>query len=294
MSSILRQAGQKFNMNDTHGNDNLTLEWIGPSEAAEMLETGQKVRNRALSQRTVEKYALAMLAGDWQVTGESIKFDKDGQLIDGQHRLSAIVQSGVTIQTVVVRGIEHAAFASMDQGRKRNTSDFLGIHGYANTAILAASAVRLIGYERKGNFRKLQSQEQPRNQEVLAFVQLHHAEIDQGIQIVRRVGFHGLAATPSLLAALFVLFVERDEEDAIGFFEALGSGAGLDEQHPILVLRNTLIQLKSGTRGVSQVDQNLVAALTIKAWNAWREGRSIGLLRFRAGGAKPEQFPEIV
>lgn len=30
----------------------------------------------------------------------------------------------------------------------------------------------------------------------------------------------------------------------------------------------------------------------IKAWNAYREGRSVGLIRFKSGGAKPEAFPE--
>lgn len=58
---------------------------ITPDMAEKWL--GRNPRNRHVRQRDVVRYAQSMLAGEWLVTGEAIKFSFDGNLIDGQHRL---------------------------------------------------------------------------------------------------------------------------------------------------------------------------------------------------------------
>jgi len=68
-----------------------------------------------------------MKAGNWKLTGESIKFGTDGMLKDGQNRLSACIQAGVPFGTHVVFGIDPEVFANMDRGKNRNPSDVFHI-----------------------------------------------------------------------------------------------------------------------------------------------------------------------
>lgn len=66
------------------------VETITPELAADLLSRNMK--NRPVSQQRVRKYMAAMVAGKWLLNGEAIKISIDGRLIDGQHRLKAIIQ----------------------------------------------------------------------------------------------------------------------------------------------------------------------------------------------------------
>jgi hypothetical protein len=89
---------------------------------------------------------------------------------------------------------------------------------------------------------------------------------------------------------LYYIFNQLDEEDTTDFFERLTSGKNLDEGNPILVLRNTV--LEHGP--IHSTDRMRLAALMIKAWNFYRSGIEVQRLRWKGGGAKPEQFPKPV
>jgi hypothetical protein len=292
MTSILRQAGQKFNPNGTAMDSEQPIahvETITPEIAGEMLESGYGVTNRSIMRAAVERYSRDMRDGKWFMTGEAIKFDRGGQLIDGQHRLYAVIQSGVTIETLVIRGVDQHAFAFMDSGQKRTTGQYLAMHGYTNSNSIAAAANALHVYRNVGSFKKYPGHYNPRKEDVLEMV-VSQPEIERGSRIGTTASMRTLAATPATMAALYVLFSEVDAEDAEVFFNLLDSGAGLEEGDAILVLRNQLSRMKSET---TRVDQNYVAALTIKAWNFWRVGTQVKQLKYRPGGANPEKFPVI-
>ena len=268
------------------------VEAITPERAAEMLESGQAINNRKVAWSTVRRYAHDMANGKWKMTGESIKFDQHDRLIDGQHRLYAIMESGATIETMVVYGLTDDAFGGLDQQRRRNAGQFLGMHGYSNENLLAATVKFILRYEILGDFRTGRHLEAPLSfDDYLQFVQ-QHSEVIDAVKFGNKDKYRSLAGTGSLYAALYYLFSKVDEEDADAFFELLGSGAGLDEGDPILVLRNTLMKVRQQLRG-STAEPNYVAALFIKAWNAWRAGEKVGLLRYKPGGANPDKFPTI-
>lgn len=92
-------------------------EWIlvTPQVASELLAT--QVKNRPISHQTVKRYADDMKNGNWKQCGDTICVDKDGHLTDGQHRLSAVIESGITIRVLLVRGVEHSIYK--DTGSKR-------------------------------------------------------------------------------------------------------------------------------------------------------------------------------
>lgn len=95
---------------------NIELVEVTPQMAQEWLATNAK-NNRDLSKVTVKRYANDMVKGQWMVTGEAIKFDRTGRLIDGQHRLQALIESKVPrLQMCVVRNLDAETMPSRSPG----------------------------------------------------------------------------------------------------------------------------------------------------------------------------------
>ncbi|MDD4892268.1 MAG: hypothetical protein PHU85_20290 [Phycisphaerae bacterium] len=82
-----------------------TIEMVGPQRAKEFLEHYVPKLQRKPSLRHVSDFARAMRAGQWMLTHQGMAFDEAENLIDGVQRCLAIIESGVTIQTMVTRGI---------------------------------------------------------------------------------------------------------------------------------------------------------------------------------------------
>src|SRR5438874_11918141 len=83
------------------------VQTITPKKALEYLE--HNTANRPLSGRTVRDFAQAMRRGEWRVTHQGIAFDTSGALVDGQHRLAAIVEADVPVEVTVFSEVEHVA-----------------------------------------------------------------------------------------------------------------------------------------------------------------------------------------
>ena len=81
--------------------------------------------NRKLRKRRVKQLAGAMKRGEWMVTHQGIAFSPEMDLLDGQHRLSAISESGVPVQMLVSWGVDPATFQRIDVGMPRSVSDAL-------------------------------------------------------------------------------------------------------------------------------------------------------------------------
>jgi hypothetical protein len=114
---------------------------VTPDMARDWLAAHNK-DNRAKRGWWFEAIASAILRGEWITTHQGIAFSKSGKLIDGQHRLSAIEKTGVSIEMLVVTGIDDAAFGVIDCGIKRTTSDLTGLSKRtAEAARLAANFV---------------------------------------------------------------------------------------------------------------------------------------------------------
>ena len=116
--------------------DNRTLEVITPAKAVEYLESNKD--NRPISQIYVNRYAEDMRMGRWKYNGEAIKFDENGKLIDGQHRLLACIQSNTPFVTDVVRDLEPDCFTTLDNGKGRTCGDALAIMSIPNARLVAA------------------------------------------------------------------------------------------------------------------------------------------------------------
>ena len=95
---------------------------VTPEKALEYLEKANAagVRNRSVSDARVKMFEDIIRKGEWRTTHQGIAFDKDGNLIDGQHRLWGCVDSEKPIQVVVTRGVAATDMTLIDRGRSRS------------------------------------------------------------------------------------------------------------------------------------------------------------------------------
>jgi hypothetical protein len=101
---------------------------VGPEQALAILENCN-TGNRPLHSSIVKKYTTAMRSEKWMDAGESLKFDWNGVLLNGQHRLGAIVLSGIPQVFTLERGLDPATFEVIDSHSKRSILDLLYITG---------------------------------------------------------------------------------------------------------------------------------------------------------------------
>ena len=103
----------------------MQLVTITPALASDYL-AGNSI-NRPLRKRVVERYADDMKKGRWEITHQGIAVDNDGTLLDGQHRLHAVIKAGVPVKMMVTVGIDSSAFANIDKLVPRTDADSLRI-----------------------------------------------------------------------------------------------------------------------------------------------------------------------
>jgi len=109
---------------------------VTPDMAAGMLKHNNM--NRNISQLNVKRYAQAMQSGEWEQNGQTITVAVDGTILDGQHRLWAVIESGVTITFLIVYNVRKEAIATIDSGIVRTFRHLLQIKGSKHPASAAA------------------------------------------------------------------------------------------------------------------------------------------------------------
>ncbi len=260
---------------------------VSPTVARSILENNP--RNRTMRLDYVRHLASAMERGEWMVNGEPIQIAADQTLLNGQHRLSAVVESGETVPMLVVRGLPVKTQKTMDVGTRRTLSDVLALHGEKDTPSLAAVLGLLYRY-RSGYRLDYQSRTAPTIPEALDLLH-REPEVREAIVEARQVEREAKMRV-SVGALLLYLFEEIDRGEGRRFFEVLCDPSGEPEGSGVRKLRSHLDRISEIRK--YRTTTLVLSAMTIKAFNAWREGRPIESLVFRPGGRAPEPFPEIL
>jgi riboflavin synthase alpha subunit len=108
-------------------NEIFETEVIDATTARQYLETS--THNRRINPERVLAYSKDMAADKWHLHGAAIQFDKDGHLIDGHHRLWAVIKSGNVAIMLVARNIDPAAQKVIDRGQSRAAHQTLQFSG---------------------------------------------------------------------------------------------------------------------------------------------------------------------
>ena len=245
--------------------------------------------NRKVRQSVVARYRADMEAGLWTMAADPIRFDRDGILIDGQHRLIALSElpEVVTIPFLVVRGLPPESQGVMDQGTKRTPGDQLGLLGVKNSNQVAAAVKKYIVWRNGLMFRDQKVAGQITSPQIEQWVTEHAEDVAFFNSIATVVRQND--APPSISGAAALAFAEIDPVACERFFTLLARGAG-GEGHPITTLDKRLQRHRR--EGLKMPDRDYLALL-ILAWNAWRDGKSITKFQRPPGGRWSEgNYPE--
>ena len=102
----------------------------------------RNTRNRPIIQSRVLEFEAQLLRGEMQLTHQGIAISETNVLLDGQHRLMAIANTGIPAAMLLSYGLPDSVFAVLDTGAKRRPGDVLSMEG-AKNASTAAAGIKL-------------------------------------------------------------------------------------------------------------------------------------------------------
>lgn len=250
---------------------------VTPTLAREWLEKNGHIQ-RHQRKNHIKMIAWDIKAGRWKLTGETIIFDSNGDLCNGQHRLLAIIEADVAVTALVIRGVDPEAFAAMDTCSPRSRGDAIASMGIENGHVLGCAAQLVAQYE---NEESLHSAKTSKLSPVACTELLgRHPELT--LAVSRGSTVYHLCHSKGIPAFCYYIFTRIDQADADAFFDRLASGEGLDKGSPILALRQRFEKTRFG--------QHDMIFLIFKAWNYYRRKEKCALLRIYDN----EPFPELI
>ena len=254
---------------------------VTPDFARTLLQ--QNEVNRKLSETHVQFLAKQMTDGKFIQNGDVIKFSKTGRLMDGQHRLSAVVASNETIDMNFCEGLNESAFDVLDTGRPRGASDVLSIHGIKNPFEQASAARYLMLLKNEDKTWKFTKKS---NKDILDVV-VANPDISEGVELFKNSLHKKFPMLPvSVMASLYVIFKAINFDGCNDFFNKFYTGLDLKGDNPIYILRNILINNSVATKKYT-IYQKM--EFVVLAWNLYRSNKAAKFIKLGTDG-----FPKAI
>lgn len=248
---------------------------ITPSLAKELLEAN--VSNRHHRSWIVKSYSQDMLNGRWKVnTAEPIKISKTGVILDGQHRLMAIISSGVPIMQCIAYNLDDSVFDVLDTGVPRSAKDVFRIQGIKNE-VLTPAIIAMFNLLETG--RKTGSKKNAKSTNAMLLEQYLENSIFWSEVARKSLNWYKSFThimPPSVIGGFYAHFYYLNKDKADDFMEQLTTGTNISNDI-ILTLRQKLMQDKMSQR---KMPQTLKMAIIIKSWNSFVSGKKLKVLKF--------------
>lgn len=247
------------------GSPRTELITITPAMATKWLATTK--RNRSLSPATVKAYAADMRAGAWKITHQGIGFDVDGALVDGQHRLSAVIEADIPVTMPVTHGLPRDAQDVIDAPRVRTVKDQLELIDGVKNAMGKAAVCKIV-YALENNVRGSPKLTLHQTRELLT----------RDSERMDRV--YAICWKTPLTAAPFVggiVFAMGAGEKVFEFAELVRNGEGLKKGDPAHTLRDFLLM---GRQFAGPAEGRMgVTFCVLRAVHAYIHGEKLNVLR---------------
>lgn len=253
------------------------IENVTPSLAAAWLE--RNTSNRPLRISRVEAHVEAMKRGEWKFNGDPIRFAIDGTLLDGQHRLSAVVKSGIAQKFVVINGLPSDVFSTIDIGSNRGASDILALSGMKHTTSMASGARMFMYWKRNGNPATPATRHQATNTQILEFCKDNEL-MHRATSYVCNNKFITKFMSASIGIFIYMAISEKSESLAVDFLDAVSAREISTKRDASLLLREKLLEM-AGSR--NRVSRPYKTAIVMKAFRLWQSGKTPKLLSVKNG-----------
>lgn len=203
---------------------------VTPAKAQEFL--AKNINNRPIRNGSIEQLTGIIERGEWRVTHQGLAFDKAGNLLDGQHRLHAIIRANKAVDILVTTGLDQETFAVIDCGRVRSFADRIKLveDEYENVAACRIARAYVFVTSTRGRLPTVDMLESAYNEMPEAFSAVASA-FRKNVKKVTRGG----------VGAAVAAYIHKHRNKGREFLQALCSGEELEAGSPILVLREALI-----------------------------------------------------
>jgi len=256
---------------------------ITPEDAQGILQN-RFFQNRPIRDGRARKLAVEITAGRWCVNGETIIFTGDGKLLDGQHRIRAVVLAQKPIQTFAVYGVHSDAFSSIDDGLPRSAADIATMCGMKYANLVSSAANVLIRYL-SGSYDARCAR--PSNRTMVEVLK-NNGGLVNSAPIGKSLSF----LLPARIAVFcHYLLSTIGPELANTMFEQLRSGENIGKGNPVYALRERLFRMVSKRTSRQHLHQDSIYILLMfKTWNYCVEGKRVVHLVVRPNEQIPEPF----
>lgn len=270
-----------------HTREDIRYVDVSPVIAAALLE--RNTRNRKMRGQDVKEWSGEMEGGRWRITHQGIAIARDGMILDGQHRLESIVESGVTVRMPVAVGLDPEVFSVIDTGRRRNSADAMFMVGESNAFLLAAITRLAMQYETGYLNRQIGGRGNKIHSDVLL---AYRDGKEDALRAATKVGLNsrsgGLPVNKTAVGAAYLLIHAKcGNDDLINeFFEGVRHGIQLDGNDARFLLRRNILNDVAKPRSRKHL------GLLLKAWKLYALGEPLKprtLLTFR----DEEEMPPI-
>lgn len=255
---------------------------ITPDIAREFLE--HNTNNRPKKLANIKRMAEDMKNGKWYETTNSIGFDVNGLLPDGQNRLYAIIEADKPITMRVIFGLPVESFKYTDIGQKRTFGDVLSAVGrpnYLRAASIVKAYLHLVdGYRGSRPSSNCVGQKFRTNAELFEAYNKNCeffdniAHISSNIYKIRRL--LNVSEIGSIMAYL-IMYKGKSMEMVEDFFNCLCGNQFTDRTNVVLMLQDRLIRDRTANNKLTALAKNQLIA---KAWNCYVSKRSLKTLNF--------------
>lgn len=239
---------------------------ITPEMAREFLAKNNN--NRPVSKAKVESFAKQMREGLWLYNGQGISIGPTGRLLNGQHRMMAIIAANKSVWMPIAWGVPDESFPTLDCTGQRTGADTAAIMGWKHATVAAAVLSIVTSYDRRifswGAWHSLTAIE------VRAELG-KHPKIAESIVAVAQTGDRLKIFRQSWCPAAHFIFSRIDKAQADLFMSRLINGEELKSHEPVFKLRKALMALNGLPRPPLKGE---ALGMTIRAWNATREERT--------------------
>lgn len=225
--------------------------------------------NRNIKKNVVERYKRDIESGNWSLTNQGIGVSEDGVLIDGQHRLQAIMECGYPpIDILIVYGLSMDSQKHVDQQAKRSARDLLM---FAFNARVSRSAPAIGNCILK--FELVSSGYTPTISELMDCISAYIDEMKELCLIPKKANFF---AAP-FMASFTIAAKQHGINKIAEFMRLVEDGELLTKNMPAFHLRNLIVTQKRSSGG-SFVQKERMFKCN-KAIAAYLEGKEMGVLR---------------
>lgn len=265
---------------------------MSPKMATDLLR--KNVKNRILNRHKVNEFISVISKGEWKLTHQGICFSITDKLIDGQHRLTAIAEGKTSVPIMVVKGLPEDIMTVIDRGKVRSVGDSFALLEVVNATNIAAAIALHDRFATNGY-----AGENPSNagrgsftksiDEMYAFYIKNQTVIDKCHQLSMKCYQAQRLFTTSQIAglAMFLIIDNKEQFSTVSeFWLQVHNISEQSQSQAPKILHNTLIKYLTGSE---KMKMRYKLAITIKAWNLYKSGGQVKILKYD----ERETFPSF-